>query len=226
VNRSTAQAAARIVATTQLDYAVRGQSIAQAAMAGAHAGRAWQHFPARDVVDPAHGTRYFYHAHDSHRTAGEHGHFHLFAPDPGGAADGAFVHLAALSIDPRGTPLRWFMTNAWVTGESWRPAAQMRVALRGFTVETRGRLAPVARWLSAMVRLYEAELTDLFRLRDLRLKASGGATDDRRIDLLAGCPVNLFDRLSGFMPCSAGGQAASGTRTGAAGLGQFNQSGE
>jgi hypothetical protein len=33
------------------------------------------------------------------------------------------VHLVALSLDARGLPLRWFVTNRWVTGGQWADAA-------------------------------------------------------------------------------------------------------
>ena len=42
------------------------------------------------------------------------------------------MHLAALSLDVNGQPVRWFTTNRWVTGEHWRPAVLIeRLAASG-----------------------------------------------------------------------------------------------
>ena len=108
-------------------------------------------------MDAQRGTRFYYHAHAAaERMPGEHGHFHMFAPSPAGTGP-TFVHLVGLALDDRGRPLCWFTTNGWVTGEDWLPARRVAGLLAGFQAEVPGRLAPVGRWLSAMVRLHAVD---------------------------------------------------------------------
>jgi hypothetical protein len=128
----------------------------------------------------------------------EHGHFHLFIH---GRAKGDFMHLAALSLDHQGQPQRWFCTNQWVTAERWRPAGQMWTALQRFEVRTRGRMAPVATWITAMVQLFNDELAALLRERDVlmasRIAHQGRAValEDRRLDVVNECPALLAPKI-------------------------------
>jgi hypothetical protein len=194
--------AAQSVAGIQLRYACTGTSLARAAMAGADRLETLRHYPAADVVDGDAGTRCYYHAHPSRRRpALEHGHFHLFVY-PGGTPSGPdFFHLAGLSLDARGQPLRWFTTNRWVTGERWRTADEVLDALPRFRLRTRGRMAPVAEWLSAMVRLFEPQLATLVRRRDAvmarRIDRQGRETafENRRLDVVTECRIGLTERL-------------------------------
>lgn len=198
-------AAAQQLVAVQARYAAAGQGMAQAALAGARRVVTLQHYPAGDVVDRANGSQFYYHAHGSRRCpAEEHGHFHLFVrqPDPADPAAPAFFHLAALSLDARGWPLRWFTTNRWVTGERWVPAATAIAALPGFAPVARGRLAPVAAWLGAMVTLYADALAALLRRRDAmvarRLRHTDPDTlfEDRRLDVVTQTRVALPSRLA------------------------------
>lgn len=194
------QADAETVASVQLHYARQGRGLAGAALAGASACVQYRHYPAKDVSDAAANTRFYYHAHPSSRyPREEHGHFHLFRY---GSAEGDdFQHIAGLSLDALGRPLRWFATNRWVTGERWRPAAEVAAGLADFRIETRGRLAPVARWLGALVRLYADDIAALLAERDRALAPhiarDGEATafEDRRLDVLAEAPIDLPARL-------------------------------
>jgi len=196
---STWQAAADVVAV-QTRLAQAGMGMAQAAMAGATRCETLRHYPRADVIDRANGSQFYYHAHGSRRCPpNEHGHFHLFARNLAGEA--SFSHLAALSLDAQGWPLRWFCTNRWVTGEHWLPAAQLIEALAGFQPRTTGRLAPVAQWLAAMVHLYADGLAALLRRRD-RLMAGRLAHmpaetlfEDRRLDVITETQVALPARL-------------------------------
>ena len=186
-----------------LRYARCGRNFTQAAMAGARQCVELAHYPERDVVDPVHGTRFYYHAHGSRRRpADEHGHFHLFAH---GAEPGAYMHLVGLSLNALGQPVRLFTTNRWVTAETWRPAAEVEQALARFTVQARGRMAPVARWLTAMVQLYGRQLALLVRRRDAvmarRARALSMAQpwdalwEDRRLDVVTESRISLTQRI-------------------------------
>lgn len=182
-----------------LRYAQAGNSLALAAMAGAAQCIELAHYPRLDVVDTHHGTRFYYHAHASRRRPDdEHGHFHLFAQ---GCQPGDYAHLAGISLDARGQPIRLFTTNRWVTGEAWRQAAGVELALARFAVHTRGRMAPVARWLTAMVRLFLPQLVQLVRRRDAvmaRRSARQGwevLCEDRRLDVVTESRISLSRRI-------------------------------
>lgn len=188
--------------TIPLAYAQRGVTLAHAALAGAARFEALRHHPAHDAVDARHGTRFFYHAHGAERwgpdAPAEHGHFHLFWED--GAAGPA--HFVALALDARGQPLRWFATNRWVTGGPWWTASALIERLPRFRVERPGgRLAPLARWLTAMVQLFADEIAALLRARDAALHAARGRRarttvwEDRSLEVLAHCDAALAPRL-------------------------------
>lgn len=189
-------ASAQTALEVPLRYAQAGTSLAHAALGGAQHFEELRHYPENDVVDAAAGTRFYYHAH-RHGVV-EHGHFHLFVH---GGSPGDFMHLAALSLDHHGQPQRWFSTNRWVTAGRWRAASEMRAALRRFEVRTRGRLAPVASWLTAMVRLFSDELSDLLRERDalmaphIRQQGREAALEDRRLELLNERPAALAPKI-------------------------------
>jgi hypothetical protein len=182
-----------------LRYAQAGSSLALAAMAGATQCIELAHYPRQDVVDTHHGTRFYYHAHASRRRPGsEHGHFHLFAQ---GSQPGDFTHLAGISLDPQGQPIRLFTVNRWVTGETWQQAAEIELDLARFAVHTRGRMAPVARWLTAMVRLFLPQLVQLVRRRDAVMarrsarQAWETLCEDRRLDVVTESRISLSRRI-------------------------------
>lgn len=198
----TLHEAAMQAVSIPLDYARQGRNLAWAALAGLRVFDPLAHHPRRDVVDRAAGSRFFYHAHPvTGDAAGEHGHFHLFREDHKG-----FSHLVALSLDGQGRPLRWFCTNQWVTGEAWRSARQWRPVLQGFDIQTRGRLAPVARWLRAMVRLYRDELHELLCERDAVVAHWTGAGharcslfNNREVHILCSRPISLQGKVQSLL---------------------------
>lgn len=188
-----AQAANEVIAV-QWHYASRGRSLATAALAGAERFVEWSHHPREDCVDGASGARFYYHAHPAgERAEGEHGHFHLFVPAPG--QPGAISHLVGISLDARGLPLRLFTTNQWVTGEAWCDAAHMEALVPDFALRAHGPLAPVARWLTAMVRLYDREIIELLHERDRVVGADRAALQDRTLHITSQRAVSLPDRL-------------------------------
>jgi hypothetical protein len=128
----------------------------------------WQHYPPDDVVNGSAGSRYFYHCHPpAERSAGEHGHFHLFLDKSAMARDAApliappatgsdepradAVHIAALSISTGGLPLAWFTTNRWVTDEWVYPAEAVIAQFDRFDLRGPDGDPLVNDWLTAMV---------------------------------------------------------------------------
>ncbi|MBQ0960809.1 hypothetical protein KAK06_17780 [Ideonella sp. 4Y11] len=202
-------AAAELVAV-QMALARRGLGLAQAALAGARRIETLRHYPRGDVIDTDNRSQFYYHLHRSSRCPPEeHGHFHLFTRRP----DGGFSHLAGLSLDDRGWPIRWFTTNRWVTGETWLAAPALCADIDRFAPRTAGRLAPVARWLGAMVRLHRDSLKALLRRRDavvarqLQRRKAEDFFEDRRHDVLTEQRIDLahtLSRLAGTPPPTPG----------------------
>ncbi|MFA9218673.1 MAG: hypothetical protein ACEQSK_16435, partial [Sphingomonadaceae bacterium] len=172
------QAALQVALDVPLGYLAAGSNLTLAALAGARRFAPYRHYPQQDLVDTVHRTRFFYHGHPATQAAhDEHGHFHLFVEHdaPGAAKDTpGFSHLVGLSLDSRGQPLRWFTTNRWVTGESWCAATRLQAMLPAIQWSSHGRLAPVARWLTAMVALFAADIALLLRQRDELLAQRAG----------------------------------------------------
>lgn len=155
---------ARDIVAVMSRLASRGSSLNFAALAGASQFEQWRHYPGGDAIDATHGTEFYYHAHsDALRAFEEHGHFHVFVRTHGGKR---FHHLIGISLNFYGIPSRLFLTNRWVTGETWVDSSVIRPLLSSFACEVPGRLAPVARWLTAMVHLYMPEIEALHAQRD------------------------------------------------------------
>lgn len=198
--------AAQSVLDIQLAYAQANSSLALAALAGARHFELLRHYPARDVFDSKNSTGFFYHAHPSAKSAlNEHGHFHLFfyekKPREVVAQRDRFCHFLGLSLDEKGMPLRWFTTNRWVTGEQWKSAEEMIRLLASFSVQTSGRLAPVANWISAMLRLFEPQIVKLLYRRDALMERKIAvfgrevSFENRNLDVIAECSAALPARI-------------------------------
>ena len=109
--------------------------------------------------------RAFYHCHEpATQHQEEHGHFHIFTD----IGKQQWAHVAGLAIDMSGQPLRWFAVNRWVTGGPWLERIQFIDQLRTTVGNKQDSL--VTRWLFAMLQLYQAEISDLFKLRDERVR--------------------------------------------------------
>lgn len=213
--------AAQIALDIPLRYLNVGSNMAIAALAGAKQFEYLQHYPANDVIDPVHHTRFFYHGHSSKKQAQhEHGHFHIFVYFPG-SEEINFSHVAGLSLDEKGQALRWFTTNRWVTAENWRPAKELITLLPNIRLHARGRLAPVAKWLEAMLILFQIEIEAMLIERDalvdreieLRFLSMKGyhqdqsqcrhdVFEDRELDVISECNVSLHERMQRIM-CSS-----------------------
>lgn len=193
---------AQEVLAISLRYAERGSSLIHAVMMGASQCIELEHYPRQDIVDTVHGTRLYYHAHGSHcKPDDEHGHFHVFQHVQHGKKSGEYMHLVGLSLNTLGQPIRFFTTNRWVTGETWHSAAEVEVALAQFRIQTRGRLAPIARWVENMVRLYQKPIAHMVHHRDHIMERHATQTDwetlweDRRLDVISEQKINLITNL-------------------------------
>jgi hypothetical protein len=211
----SAAASAHEIVRVMSQLAARGSSLCVASLAGAAAFKEWRHYPANDAVDAVHGTEFYYHAHSANeRLPDEHGHFHVFVR-PRSAKN--FHHIVAISLNAVGLPTRLFLTNQWVTGESWVSAQRMTPLVTGFECRLSGRLSPVASWITAMVRVYREEILSLHEQREawsLGSSAAGvsdtvkhtkgaramkrGLLSDQRFHVIAEQNINLPKRLVTF----------------------------
>lgn len=185
-------------------WARQGQSAPARVIGDTQPFREWTHYPQPDAIDQASGWRFYYHAHPRiQRLAQEHGHFHIFVPKPGDSErppERRFSHLIGLTVDPRGLPLRFFTTNAWVTDEIWQPADELeswldRPGLRN------ARPEDVGRWIENLLILYRSEITALLRARDLRVTGAVNGRqsrrfDDRRLRIPSQLRINLARKIS------------------------------
>lgn len=174
----------------------------------------WDRYPADGIHDGATHSQYFYHAHDAAEMAdGEHGHFHLFlrgeafpqppAPWPsvgarvGWSPNESFVHLAAISVDANGRPLRVFTTNRWVTDETMARCEDVIAVLDRFVIGAAFPNLAVSDWLNAMARLYRPQIEGLLRLRDaaildfLAAHPDGAGLEDRRLQNVSEIDIDI-----------------------------------
>ncbi|WP_437127604.1 DUF6969 family protein [Rhodovibrio sodomensis] len=192
-------AAARTVREVEADLTARGGNVVARLLAEADDGfYEWDHYPDGDAYDAESESQYFYHAHAAdQRFPGEHGHFHSFVrpfglshllPDDAPPPPTALTHLIAVSVDIEGRATRLFTTNRWVTAERWYPAATAVRLLANFEMRGDTPAPEVNAWLTALLRLYRADIAALMTARDSRLAAGGGvvtegALDDRALEV-------------------------------------------
>ncbi|OIQ80959.1 hypothetical protein GALL_372830 [mine drainage metagenome] len=172
----------------------------------------WAHYPERDAKS-RNGALFYYHAHAaSQRMVGEHGHFHVFAANHRAdcPADQRYTHIAGLSVDDRGMPIRLFTTNQWVTAECWEEAEHVCALARKTSLKA-AKPHKVGQWLDAVFAFFRPQIDDILRLRDARIKALAerGRTklfQDRRTHILSQCRIDFstqilaLEELGGYTP--------------------------
>ncbi|RIA56001.1 DUF6969 family protein [Dichotomicrobium thermohalophilum] len=207
-------AAAERVLTASAALAEAGKTVVTAVMPGQAALEAWAHYPAQDIRDPATGVQFYYHAHPEHdRGAGEHGHFHVFAPagvegpqpaDDNGhlpAGGQSLCHLIGISMDAYSQPIGLFTTNRWVTGETWLPAEDVIERVRAFEMQPQEPFAQTRTWLAGMMTLFRPQIEALITERDRRVAAwheekGGDIFEDRALNRTSAAPINLADQIT------------------------------
>ena len=191
--------AAQELANIQMRYAETGRTLNEAALGGARDFIEWQHYPTSDLVDECSGYEFYYHAHSADQMPlEEHGHFHVIKRE-----SNTFHHLIAIALNQRGLPVRLFTTNQWVTGEE---IVESRLAIKSlgeFQMVVKGRMAPVSKWIGALIKLFAVEIEGLILERDqkiTRLAAEQGnrelALNSRAHHVLTECKIDLIGHLS------------------------------
>jgi hypothetical protein len=178
----------------------------------------WNHYPEGDVYDAVSHSQYYYHAHPADERENEHGHFHVFmrpqgmpegvkpAPIPEYEApedpDDNLSHLAAISMDSAGLPIRLFATNRWVTGEVWYTGEDVCRMLDHFVIDHAQPSWPVNLWLSGMIRLFDPQIRVLVAARDSAIQARRRSHpdmnifEDRDFEVIAECDIDIEAQLA------------------------------
>ena len=158
-------------------------------------------YPAKNLHFGGTHWRAYYHCHAvPEQQNAEHGHFHIFARTKDADHEPAdWTHVAGLSVDNMGQPLRWFTVNQWVTGGSWYSAQNIITLLDDLPSESDISLAEC--WLVNLMALYRKEIQQLLKQRDVvltQIKVTRSNSDifqDRNIYELAQQPLNLLEKL-------------------------------
>ena len=143
------------------------------------------------------GWRAYYHTHANHSDihhvfSAEHGHFHFFVRVD--KASDTWSHLGALSMDALGQPLRWFMVNHWVTGESWVEANPLIALIENIPYQKQDSI--LEQWLLCMLYIYKAEISGLLLRRDQQPNIQDEQQrQNREIYLLAEGKIDLQQKL-------------------------------
>lgn len=176
----------------------------------------WQHYPPGDVQDVDKGAIWFFHAHardGEARAWDEYGHFHTFVytdhlpararplalPAGTDLERGGLCHLAAISFDGNGVPIRIFTTNRWVTGEWLYPAEQVIALLDRFDLDNE-EFRLTTRWLIAALALFRPQIEWSLRERDAviagHLEGDGeGFFEDHEFEVLSSFPFDLAAQI-------------------------------
>ena len=177
----------------------------------------WEHYPPGDVHDKTNGAIWFYHAHardeGESRPWDEHGHFHMFVyteklgagavplalPKERDEQKGGLCHLAAVSFDMSGAPMKIFSTNRWVADEWMYSAGDVIGLLDRFKVDNEAH-ALTSRWLMAALRLYRPQIEWALKERDrvlatAREKDPEGFGEDKDIEVLSAIDFDLAGQI-------------------------------
>ena len=195
-----------------------GDNLVGELLNGADGFYQWDHYPAGDVYDPASHAQYYYHAHPQELRSGEHGHFHTFlraggmpdnmrpVPLPDYEAPEApnddLTHIVAVSMNPHGIPTRLFVTNRWVTGETWYAAEDVCSVVDRFEIDHARPSWPVNRWISAMMVLFRPQVLALLRARDAGIarwaseRPGTNIYEDRELEIVAALDISIDDQVA------------------------------
>ncbi len=175
----------------------------------------FNHYPADDVYDSETHSQYYYHAH----RPGEHGHFHTYlrpkgmpswikpAPvsdlTPPEDENDALSHIVAISMDSSGLPIKLFTTNRWICAETWYRAEDVSAMIDFFAITHAQPSWPMNRWVTAMLKLFKPQITELLFERDdtvagwQRKHPRRNVYEDRELDITSEMPTSLEDQITG-----------------------------
>ena len=192
-----------------------GGNVVAEALRGQGTFYEFNHYPANDVYDPETHSQYYYHSHRE----GEHGHFHTYlrpkgmpswikpAPVPDFTMpedeNDALSHIVAISMDSSGLPIKLFTTNRWICAETWYRAEDVSAMIDLFAVTHAQPSWPMNRWVTAMLKLFKPQISELLFERDDTVAAwqkrhpRRNVYEDRELDIISEMPTSLEDQITG-----------------------------
>ena len=207
-------AAGADVIECQLALAKTGDNVVGEALRGQGVFYEFDHYPADDVYDSETHSQYYYHAH----RPGEHGHFHTYlrplgmpswikpAPVPDFAPpedeNDALSHIVAISMDSSGLPIKLFTTNRWICAETWYRDEDVSAMIDFFVVTHAQPSWPMNRWVTAMLKLFKPQISELLFERDNTVAAwqkrhpKRNVYEDRELDITSEMPISLEDQIT------------------------------
>jgi len=125
------------------------------------------------------------------------------APQPDQGEDNERLsHLVAISMSPRGLPVRLFTTNRWVTGETWYRAEDVACMLERFVVDVPRPSRALNRWIGAIFVLFRPQMAALLAARDAaimqwrrRHRGKIHVFEDRRLEVTSALAIDIEDQL-------------------------------
>ena len=92
-----------------------------------------------------------------------------YVPDygPPEDPDDALSHLVAISMDPKGFPIKLFTTNRWLTGVIWYAGGDVCRLLPYFAIDHAQPSWPVNVWITNMLVLFRPQIRQLVEARDV-----------------------------------------------------------
>lgn len=193
-----------------------GDNIVTATLAHINEPTFWTHYPVGDVFDPETGAHWYYHSHAPDPTAAgaqpdstpvetksdidpadnatrarihnaEHGHFHCFVRPQSKA--GPIHHLVALSVDAHGTLQSLFTVGQHVVNDDPLSVDERIQLLDKFDVQLSRPNYLVNRWVTAIIGLYQDEITRLIQDGD------ACAATNKAIDVTAELKTSLAEKI-------------------------------
>ena len=206
-------AAGADVIECQLALAKTGDNVVAEALRDQGVFYEFNHYPDGDVYDTESHSQYYYHAH----RLGEHGHFHTYlrpkgmpswiepAPVPDFTMpedeNDALSHIVAISMDSSGLPIKLFTTNRWICAETWYRAEDVSAMIDFFVVTHAQPSWPMNRWVTAMLKLFKPQISELLFERDDTVAAwqkrhpRRNVYEDRELDITSEIPISLEDQI-------------------------------
>ena len=191
-----------------------GDNVVAEALRGQGTFYEFNHYPADDVYDSETHSQYYYHAHRE----GEHGHFHTYlrprgmpswiepAPLPDFTMpedeNDALSHIVAISMDSSGLPINLFTTNRWICAETWYRAEDVSAMIDLFAITHAQPSWPMNRWVTAMLKLFKPQISELLFERDDTVAAwqkrhpRRNVYEDRELDITSEKPIFLEDQIT------------------------------
>ena len=105
--------------------------------------------------------------------------------------------------EPQGIPIGLFSVNRWVTGEAWYTADDVVQMLGRFNIDHASPSWPANRWITAMLRLFQPQIIDLVRKRDVvvadrqRKYPDRDVYEDRDLEITSTAAISVDKQIAG-----------------------------